>query len=68
MRLYGLCPELMQKYAQDLPVLLAQFCEGNIQFSKTANFKCYQAKLSGDLLDGVVRYDSASSRMKMMLI
>ena len=30
---------------------------GNNPFSKTATFKCSQAKISGDLFDGAVRFD-----------
>ena len=42
--------------------------DGNNPFSKTAIFKRSQAKLSGDLLEGAVRCDSASSRLKRLLI
>ena len=41
---------------------------GNRPFSETVFFKRSHATNSGDLLEGAVRFDLASSRVKMLLI
>ena len=42
--------------------------DGNNPFSKTAISKHSQAKMPDDLLDGAVYFDSASSRVKRLLM